>query len=612
MKKSIKSETTNLHQKEIGPLLENEEKLRIAYNYARSLIEASIDPLVTINADGKITDVNSATENATGYPRNYLIGTDFSDYFTDPKKAKIGYQKVFEKGRVIDYPLSIRNKSNKIIDVLYNAIVYRNEQGKIVGVFAAARDITDLTIANKELDFQNMEKEKRAAELIIANKKLAIQNREKEKRADELIIANKELAFQNKEKEKRANELVIANKELAFQNKEKEKRADELIIANKELAFQNREKEKRADELILANKELTFQNEEKEKRAAELIIANNKLAFQKAENEKRAAELIIANKELVLQNREKERKADELIIASKELAFQNMEKEKRADELIIVNNVLAFQNKEREKRAEELVIANKELAFQNEEKEKRAVELIVANKELAFQNEVNKVLEQFTYVVSHNLQEPLRTISNYIQVFEEDYLKILDENACKYLNLIDDSTKRMSMLLNSLSDISRLGRNIKLTNVDCKKIINDVIADLDTMIKTSDATIEVTEMPILNGYEIELRQLFQNLITNAIKFQKKDIQPKIIIRSEKINDKWKFSISDNGIGIASVNFDRIFDIFQRLHTDEEYEGNGIGLSNCKKIVQLHHGEIWIESYLGQGSTFHFTIPNLTV
>jgi PAS domain S-box-containing protein len=513
MKKRIKSETTSLYHKNIGTLSDTEEKLRIAYHYVRSLLEASLDPLVTINADGKITDVNLATENATGFPRDYLIGTDFSDYFTDPEKAKIGYQKVFEKGRVIDYPLSIRHKSNKIIDVLYNAIVYRDEQGKIVGVFAAARDITE---------------------------------------------------------RKRADELIIAKKKLDFQFKEKEKHAAELINANNKLTLQNREIEKRVDELFMANKELSFQNEEKKKLADELIIANKELAFQKDEKGKRAAELIIANKELVVQNREKEKRADELIIANKELAFQNGEKGKRAEELII------------------------------------------ANKELEFQNEVNKVLEQFTYVVSHNLQEPLRTISNYIQVFEEDYSKILDENACKYLNLMDDSTKRMSMLLNSLSDISRLGRNIKLTNVDCKKIINDVIADLDTLIKTSNANIEVTEMPVLNGYEIELRQLFQNLITNAIKFQKKDIQPKINIRSEKINDKWKFSISDNGIGVASVDFERIFDIFQRLHTDAEYEGNGIGLSNCKKIVQLHHGEIWIESYLGQGSTFHFTIPNLTV
>ncbi|HZK95403.1 MAG TPA: histidine kinase dimerization/phospho-acceptor domain-containing protein [Prolixibacteraceae bacterium] len=155
------------------------------------------------------------------------------------------------------------------------------------------------------------------------------------KKADLLTIANKELAFQNEEKEKRAAELIIVNNELAFQNEEKEKRAAELLIANIELLFQNGEKEKRADELIIANRELVFQNEEKEKRASELVIANEELAFQNEEKEKRAAELIVANKELAFQIEEKEKRASELVIANKELAFQNKEKVMRAAELII-------------------------------------------------------------------------------------------------------------------------------------------------------------------------------------------------------------------------------------------------------------------------------------
>jgi len=149
----------------------------------------------------------------------------------------------------------------------------------------------------------------------MANKELLYQNEEKENRAAELIIANKELGFQNVERARRATELIIANKELGFQNVERARRAAELIIANKELAFQNREKEKRADELKMANKELLYQNREKENRAAELVIANKELDFQNEEKEKRADELIIANKELVFQNEEKEKRADELLIA---------------------------------------------------------------------------------------------------------------------------------------------------------------------------------------------------------------------------------------------------------------------------------------------------------
>jgi PAS domain S-box-containing protein len=243
-----------------------------------------------------------------------------------------------------------------------------------------------LVLANRELAFQNNEKEKRAEELVLANRELAFQNNEKEKRAEELVLANRELAFQNNEKEKRAEELVLANRELAFQNNEKEKRAEELAIANTELAFQNNEKEKRAEELAIANTELAFQNNEKEKRAEELAIANTELAFQNNEKEKRAEELAIANSELAFQNNEKEKRAEELVLANTELAFQNNEKEKRAEELVLANNELAFQNNEKEKRAEELAIANSELAFQNNEKEKRAEELAIANTELAFQN----------------------------------------------------------------------------------------------------------------------------------------------------------------------------------------------------------------------------------
>ncbi|MEC5164868.1 PAS domain S-box-containing protein [Flavobacterium sp. PL11] len=328
----------------------------------------------------------------TGETREKLIGTDFSDYFTEPKKAREGYKQVFEEGFVSDYPLTIHHKNGNLTDVLYNASVYKDDKGNVLGVFAAARDVTnkkaeELIIANKELAIKNEEKEKRAGELSAVNKKLVFQNEEKEKRAAELIIANKELVFQDQEKVKRAAELVIANKELVFQNEEKEKRADELIIANKELVFQNEEKVKRADELIIANKELLFQNEEKGKRAAELVIANKELVFQNQEKGKRAAELVIANKELVFQNKEKEKRADELIIANKELVFQNEEKGKRAAELVIANKELVFQNEEKGKRADELIIANKELVFQNKEKEKRADELIIANKELVFQNE---------------------------------------------------------------------------------------------------------------------------------------------------------------------------------------------------------------------------------
>ncbi|PJC07275.1 MAG: histidine kinase, partial [Flavobacteriaceae bacterium CG_4_9_14_0_8_um_filter_34_30] len=196
--------------------------------YARNLLEASLDPFMAISCKGKITDVNEALIKVTGFSRKKLVNTDFSFYFTDLNKAQKGYRKAFKKGYILDYPLTIKHKNGNLTDMSFNASVYKDNDENVIGIFATARDVTnqkwsnDLRKANKELAFQNEEKEKRAEELVLANKELAFQNDEKEKRAGELVLANKELAFQNKEKEKRAAELVIANGELAFQNNEKE------------------------------------------------------------------------------------------------------------------------------------------------------------------------------------------------------------------------------------------------------------------------------------------------------------------------------------------------------------------------------------------------------
>ena len=246
-----------------------------------------------------------------------------------------------------------------------------------------------------------------------------------------------------------------------------------------------------------------------------------------------------------------------------------------------------------------------------EELRGKIIELTNLNAELEQYTYANQELKQFAYIASHQIQEPIRTVSNFTQILEEDYSLLLDENGFKHLHIIRDATQRMALLINSLLEFSQLGRNKKLIFVDCSKLIYSVIDDIEGLISASNTIIDIGEMPILNLYEVEIRQLFQNLIINAIKFQDKDTQPIIRIRSEKLDDKWKFSVSDNGIGISSVYFDQIFDIFQRIHDEEEkYEGKGIGLAYCKKIVQLHFGDIWVESIVGEGSTFYFTISDM--
>jgi chemotaxis family two-component system sensor kinase Cph1 len=219
----------------------------------------------------------------------------------------------------------------------------------------------------------------------------------------------------------------------------------------------------------------------------------------------------------------------------------------------------------------------------------------------------NKDLEQFAYIASHDLQEPLRTVSNYVYAMKEDYASQLDEGANNYLNSIHRATERMSVLVRELLDFSQLGRNKILKMVDFNVVLEEVRADLENTIKTTGAAIRVDSMPSVLAYETEIRQLFQNLIANAIKFRKKDVRPEVRVLAEKSGEKWKFTVSDNGIGMAEEFLERIFLIFQRLHKKEEYEGTGIGLAYCKKIVELHHGKIWAESEPGKGTTIYFII-----
>jgi signal transduction histidine kinase len=238
------------------------------------------------------------------------------------------------------------------------------------------------------------------------------------------------------------------------------------------------------------------------------------------------------------------------------------------------------------------------------ERKKAEQQLETKNNELQLKN---RELEQFAYVTSHDLQEPLRTISSFVDQFQKTYKEGLDERGHKFLHYIVQATDRMRTLIKDLLDYSRIGRKKELAPVDCNEIVNIVLADLDSAIKESGAEIKAARLPVINGYTTELKQLFQNLIINAIKFRKKETQPEIQIVSHSIGDGYEFIIKDNGIGIPEEHSERIFVIFQRLHTRTEYDGSGIGLSHCKKIVELHGGKIWVQSKLGEGSIFHFTI-----
>jgi PAS domain S-box-containing protein len=219
-------------------------------------------------------------------------------------------------------------------------------------------------------------------------------------------------------------------------------------------------------------------------------------------------------------------------------------------------------------------------------------------------------MEQFAYITSHDLREPLLTIINYIKLLNKNYASALNEDAKQYTNFISKSATRMDVLISGLLDYSRLSRPQQFQNdVDCNEILKDVLADLNLLVVSNNAQINVAQLPVLKAYPLELKLLFQNLIDNAIKFRKKEVAPKIQVSSHKIPNGWQFQITDNGIGIEEKNYIKIFAIFQQLHRRESYNGTGIGLAHCKKIVELHHGKIWVQSTFGESSTFYFTILN---
>jgi len=219
----------------------------------------------------------------------------------------------------------------------------------------------------------------------------------------------------------------------------------------------------------------------------------------------------------------------------------------------------------------------------------------------------NKELEQFAYVASHDLQEPLRTISGFVELLQKEYHRKLEGNGGKYLDYLSQASDRMKTLIKDLLDYSRIGREKEAMVLDGNGLLAEVLADVGKSIRDSGARISAGRLPSLPAYPTELKLLLQNLIINAIKFRHPDRVPEITIKASEENNHWRFIVGDNGIGIEPQFLERIFIIFQRLHSRAEYEGSGIGLAHCKKIVELHGGSIWAQSQPGQGSQFYFTI-----
>ena len=252
---------------------------------------------------------------------------------------------------------------------------------------------------------------------------------------------------------------------------------------------------------------------------------------------------------------------------------------------------------------------NNELANTQRTLHKKNEEISYLNKKLSIAN-VN--LEQLIYVVSHDLKEPLRMVTSFMSMLKSKYAQLLDEKANTYIDFAVDGGKRMQAMITDLLELSHTAAyNTHKQIADLHLLINEAQQNLFNLIKESEAKIFLEgKFPELMVSKTDIIRLFQNLIGNAIKFKKIDTPPVIILKVMEKKGEWLISVKDNGIGIPAEKFEKIFEIFSRLHSKEEYEGTGIGLASCKKIVKGNGGSIWLESEENIGSTFYFTMPKL--
>lgn len=302
------------------------------------------------------------------------------------------------------------------------------------------------------------------------------------------------------------------------------------------------------------------------------------------------------------------------------LSLRNLQKQLKEQNVLLQEEIIS-------RLAVEKTIHEKNQILQQEISTRRAVEQTLQEQNLLLQQEIsnrqhaesallksnqelarsNAELEQFAYVASHDLQAPLATIASYAQLLEKRYKDQLDSQASKFIGNIVQGCTRMQTLIDDLLEYSRVGRSQKpfqMTN--CNHALEQALANLQGAIRETQAVVTYNELPAVMGDISQLVQLFQNLVSNAIKYRH-DAPPVVHITACKQEKNWLFSVSDNGIGIATQHQERIFQIFQRLHTQREYSGTGIGLAICQKIVERHGGCIWVESEPDRGSTFHFTI-----
>ncbi len=561
-------------EKELHKREKELQKSKEHENFLLNLIENSTQPFNVMCADGQLQMINKAFEELTHYTFDELKSTHWIETLTPPDFRDMEREKLEElqrTGKPVRYEKEYVRKNGTRVPVELFVHYVKNENGTPRYYYSFITDISE-----------KKKSEEKTRELV---EQLQNSNEELKVTNDELQSSTEDLRVSNEYLESSAIELKLANEKLNNQS-------EELIKINRLLS----ESEKKYRMLFESMTEAFI--------FGGIILDRYGKPYDwkyLAVNRAAAAAYALEPEQLINKRfREVFPKLEPPYlkeigqVAVTGIPLKNME---------IYNSI--------SKNYFEIDIYSQEKGFfavftrnitqrKNTEKELQAT--------LADLKRSNRELEQFAYVASHDLQEPLRMVSSFTQLLEMKYKDVLDAEALEYINFAVDGAKRMQLLINDLLAYSRVNtKGGKFENIDLEKALDDALFNLEIVIEENKATITWDPLPKICADYWQMVQLFQNLIGNAIKYRSQET-PQIFISTRKEDNHWLFSVEDNGIGIDPKFREQIFRIFKRLHTPDEYKGTGIGLAIAERIIIRHGGRIWVKSELGKGSKFYFTIP----